>query len=299
MTRWLSTIIRSLARSVVIIMAMAPGMGIAQSVSFKSDWETGIIGAGRFKETHQKAGDRFIQSTNAPRKGKYSAQITVRPGDILFGGERSEALKMLKANGSSLNENTASGTQYYAISTRLATDWRSPSGSLSSSHPNCSTEWGWGVVFQLHGPDTYGASPAFALQVWDTQKSGDKFTVSLTAGTVTPGPNVNDVGKTYDLSRNSLALGRWVDWIFQIKWADDKTGLVKIWRRDAGQTAFTQVFSKSGIATLQRTRTERGLPHYWKTGFYRSTCSITNRLWIEGPARGTTFDAVRNALWGG
>jgi hypothetical protein len=156
-------------------------------------------------------------------------------------------------------------------------------------------------VFQLHGPDDYsGASPAFALQVWDTSEPVEEFTVSLNAGTLNPDPDhINDGGKTYRLSKGKLAKGAWVDWIFQINWADNTTGFLKAWRRDAGKTAFTQVLSLTGVPTLQRTADSSGKDHYWKTGFYRSTdCTITNKLWLEGPARGTSFDAVRTGLWG-
>jgi hypothetical protein len=205
---------------------------------------------------------------------------------------------MTRADGSQLSENAGSGTQLYAISVMLDAGWKTPRGTNDGAPVTCNVSWAWGIVFQLHGPDSYGASPAFALMASDTLNPGAKYTVSINAGML--GSNPNGARKSFNLSRNSLALGKWVDFIFQVHWAEDNSGWFNVWRRDQSETGFTLVGYAWGLATLQRMATSSGQPHYWKAGLYRpNTCSITNRLWIEGPARGSSLDAVRTALWDG
>lgn len=249
------------------------------------------------------APDRFLRSATDPRAGRYSAQVTVKPGDNPLRpfcpscGERSEALGMTRRDGGAIDETVKSGTQFYAFSVRLAPGWKNPTPARDVARPTCGGDFTWGIVLQLHGPDDYSASPAFALQTWDSLNKGDKFTVSLNAGSLGADPNTGR--KSFGLKKGGLAVGSWIDWIFQVRWADDATGLVNAWRRDEGQSGFAQVLAKKDVATLQRRGGSRGLAHYWKTGFYRpADCHLTNRLWIEGPARGTSFDAVRKALWG-
>jgi hypothetical protein len=266
----------------------------AQQVTFKSDWETGITGPGRWLMTQVKAADRLVRVTSPVRYGSYAAKVEVRPGDLVYGGERSEVAIFTKLDGSRLNETPASGTHFYAISVRLATDWPTPRGTRDGAPVTCNTPWAWGVVFQLHGPDSYGMSPAFALVVANASMPGPKYTVSVHAGRKDLTRNLS-----WELSKSDLALGRWVDFIVKIKFAQDASGAVTVWRRDQGATGFTQVLDKTGLPTLQYTTSSSGQPHYWKTGFYRpSSCSITNRLWIDGPVRGSTFDAVRQAAFG-
>jgi hypothetical protein len=111
----LNSVLRRASRAAVILVAIAPVAAVGQTVTFKSDWETGLVGEGLFEQLQVTEANRFAKSKTKPRTGKYSAQVTVRPGDVLFGGERAEALFMTNPSGDRLNETTASGTQFYAI----------------------------------------------------------------------------------------------------------------------------------------------------------------------------------------
>ena len=90
----LNGVLRRASRAAVILVALAPAAAVGQTVTFKSDWETGLVGDGLFEQLQVTEANRFARSKTKPRTGKYSAQVTVRPGDVLFGGERAEALFM-------------------------------------------------------------------------------------------------------------------------------------------------------------------------------------------------------------
>ena len=213
-------------RSAAILAVLLPAVARAQVVTFKGDWETGLTGPGRFLQTQRKAADRFARSADDPRAGRYSAHVTVRPGDNVLGLERSEALIMTRPDGSRLDETAAtSGTQFYAFSVRLAPGWKNPIGRLDGPRPNCAADYGFGAVLQLHGPDTYtGTAPAFALQTWDPSSKRARFTIALNAGTL--GSKAKATTMTLTPSKGGLAIGSWVDWIFQVRWAEGKTDFV-------------------------------------------------------------------------
>ena len=225
------------------------------------------------------AADRFQRVTSPIRKGAYSARVEVRPGDdpINSGGERAEVVSMEDKNGNQINESESSGTQYYAMSIYLPSDWTPP---LPDTHGLI-----WGLALQLHGPDVLDASPAFGLEV------RNRFSLDMEVGDVT---RSNPYG-FYEFSDGSLNLGHWTDFVIRIKYAKDATGSVDIWRRNEGATAFTNVLSVANTPTLQYSPNVNGGAignHYWKTGYYRDANSVTNMLYLDGVTRGTSFDSV-------
>ena len=253
-------------------------------ISFSGDWEQGITGNGNWKGLQVVAADRFQRVTSPVRQGRYSARVEVRPGDgpINSSGERAEVLGMTDANGNQINENESSGTQYYAFSVRLDPNWQSPEADANGL---------WGIIFQLHGPDAYGASPSVSFLVTD------HFYFLFHSG------NLEDplgrLFQEYTLLDSSLNLGNWIDFILKIKFAKDFTGSVNVWRRNEGQANFTEVLSLSNVPTLQYKESEGPVvDHYWKHGFYRSKqTTITNILWLDGLTRGNTFDVVVSAAF--
>lgn len=256
------------------------------SISFLGGWDQGVIlGPGAWDSSQWMASDRFQLVTAPVRKGSYAIRVEVRPGDdpINSSGERAEVRNMRDLAGISMWENESSNTQYYATSVYLPADWRPPAGSVDGSI--------WGTFLQLHGPDVNHASPVFELGALN------RFYLATEVGDLDycPSDPSRCINKMYSFSDGSLNLGHWTDFVIRIHFAKSYTGTVDIWRRNEGQTSFTNVLSLSNVPTLQfRSSVNGGAvgDHYWKTGFYRSPETFTNVLWIDGPVRGDSFDAV-------
>ena len=257
----------------------------AHGNSFSGGWENGLLGKGNWKAAQVVAGDRLQLTTDPVRQGHYSLRVEVRPGDdpIHSSGERAEVLVMTDANGSPINESEASGTQYFAFSVRLDAGWQRPAPEKNGN---------WAVVFQLHGPDELNTGPSFAVSVLD------HFNIAIHAGDL-DFPEKSLQWKSYEFSDSGLTPGKWVDLVLRIKFAKDFTGAVAVWRRNEGQSSFTQVISIENIPTLQyRSSVSPVGTHYWKHGLYRSKqARITNVLWLDGLTRGESFDEVVSAAF--
>lgn len=275
-------------------------------VTFRGDWERGITGPGNWTTAQLVDPGRLQRVTGPVRQGQYAARFEVRSGDRwrTTSGERAEVANMSREDGSLIPENAASGTQFYGLSVRLDPNWETPRGTRDPGGPaTCpGRARAWGTILQLHGPDqfpggpsgTFSTSPAFGLNVTNPGAS-DAFSVSTNAGQLDPSdPFRNET--TYPLSEGQLNRGQWVDFILEIGWAGDSSGRINVWRRDEGESDFAQVLSMNNVATLQYVGSVED--HYWKHGFYRAECNLTNILWLDGMARGTTFDAVRNVAFG-
>lgn len=255
-----------------------------ESITFGADWKADPAKGGW--STLHAVRSTSISANSTTWHGLTSARVEVRPGDDPLGtsGERAEVSVMKNRGGSASYENASSGTVYYAVSYMLPTDWRSVATATS----------GWSVVFELHGPDSLGYSPAFTLN------AENQYSVTIHAGDL---PSDTAPGSFYDLafSDPSLNLGRWTDFVIAISFSPTATGKVDVWRRNEGQSSFTHILHSTGIETLQfdsRTSSAVG-NHYWKQGLYRSdSATITNVLWMGPSARGASFRAVERAAFG-
>jgi hypothetical protein len=223
--------------------------------------------------------DRIRRVTSPVGHGNYSIRVEVRPGDdpCECGGERAEVLIMSDAYGNPINENLSSGTQFYAFSVRFDSNWQPPEEYKTDP---------WGIIFQLHGPDSLGESPSFAIS------ATDRLGVELTSG------DLDSPSRSYrtdqQFSNSALNVGHWIDLVIKINFANDFSGSAEVWRRDEGNSQFTQVIALKNIPTLQYRSSQGGVgDHYWKYGYYRSEqATITNVLFLGGLARGSTFDNV-------
>jgi len=232
-------------------------------------------------------GDRLTRVNSPVRKGNYALRVEVRSGDDYgWSGERAELYGMYGGDGLQIYENESSGTQFYAISIYLPSDW---------SPPVTNDPWEpYGVFMQLHGPDVLSASPSFSLNVLNTyfvhMHSGDADDLN--------NPSVANIEK-YDCG--SVVLNGWVDFIFKVKWAKTFTGEVEVWRRNPGAD-FVKVVSVADIPTLVfKSSVGGGVVgnHYWKTGFYRSTePDLTNVVYLDCHTRGLTFKDVNIMAFG-
>ncbi len=248
-------------------------------VSFSSTWDDGqILAPGRWHVKQAVAAYSMQVVSDVVRAGSQALRVEVRPGDdpLGLGTERAEVAEMTNTDGSLLNESLSSGTQYYAFSVRLDPNWVSP-GSF-------------GLILQLHGPNNVKASPSFGLN------ATDRFWIQNDGGDLD-----SNTPHNYQLSDSSLALGHWVDFVIKLKFAVDSTGEITVWRRDEGQTDFTQVLDVNAPTLQYRSSVSTNLGyHYWKEGLYRAVQAPngpTNILWLDGLTRASTFDAaVQNAF---
>jgi hypothetical protein len=101
-------------------------------------------------------------------------------------------------------------------------------------------------------------------------------------------------------SAGDLNLGYWNDFIIKIKFAKDTSGTLDMWKRLSGQTNFSNIFSVSGIPTLQYKTSEgtANADHYWKSGIYVSKDIVTtHKLYLDGFTRGTNYNDVVNVAF--
>lgn len=268
---------RSLRILVILaaLVAVVPIAPASAAVSFSNGWETGITGNGLWYGKQEVSADRLQRVTDIVRKGLYSLRVEVNPGDdpLNSSGERAEVLTMTDSTGSTINENASSGTKYFAFSVRLDPNWQTPAPDSESGH--------WSIILQLHGDDSYHASPAIAFYALD------RFLVTTNAGNLD-----SNSGRSFELSNSSLNKGYWVDFIMKVSFDTTAAGEITVWRRDEGEADFTQVMSSS-TPTLQYLSATGVIDHYWKAGLYRNTqSSITSILWLDGITRADTFEEV-------
>lgn len=200
--------------------------------------------------------------------------------------EREEAAMMQNGSGI-INENTSSGIQFYALSYYFPTTWAATAYPYSvfeaagSSWPNgftsdCSSGDGnqcnsWSFVMQFY---PWGALAAASTSI------GGPQTYQMNLG-----------GKSFTFSDGgAIALGKWTDFVFKVDWG---SGTINIWRRDQGQTQFTQVVTDA-IA---------GPPSgniYFKQGLYRGG-NVNGRsdvYWAGPTVRGSSFAGVEMQAFG-
>jgi len=223
-----------------------------------------------------------------------AARVQVDFGDdplnLGEGTERAEVLAMQDSAGKQIPESEGSGTQYYAISYKFPADWAGTEIAGDGTS--------WSIVFQLHGPDKLGYSPAFALNAAKTTNAGlQKYSVASNGGDRQTGC----CGPSYNFSDGGLiSLGQWTDFIIMMSFASTPTGHITIWRRDEGQAGFAQVVDVGNVATLQyNSQIDSTVgAHYWKQGLYRGGVNRTDVLWMGPTARATSFEAAEMAAFG-
>jgi hypothetical protein len=159
---------------------------------------------------------------------------------------------------------------------------------------------------QLHSPDASGGPPAFALCADDT------FHAQMLAGDLIGANGQRRNAISLPFTNGELRLGHWIQFLIDVVWAYDSHGSLAVYRRDEGETAFTQILTQAEQPTLQfnsqfpdSQNTGPPLPsgpkylHYWKAGYYRSVSpGVTSRLWLGPIVRGTSLEEVAVAAFG-
>ncbi len=275
--------------------SLPPTTGLPSGITALTDWTQhpahgGWNGAQQMDDCRYQADPGGLQTWH----GKAAARLEVNPGDdplnLGENSERTECLTEQDASGNQWNEDPASGTLYYATSYYFSESWAATSYPYSvfesggSIWPgNVSTDCGsagnlcnsWSLVLQFHGPG--GGTP------WAV----------LAAGSTAPGaPQKMWLGGSQDVQFSDggqLVAGAWVDIAIEVDWG---TAAITIWRRNEGQTGFTQVVATTVPAAVSGT--------YMKQGLYRggNVNGRTDVLWVGPTARGSTFSAVEQAAFG-
>lgn len=252
---------------------------------------------------------QLIQDETSPKKGVV-ARFEVQAGDHrkVHSGERSEMYKMLGDNHKKIPVTEKSGHEYYAVSIKVDKNWEGPKPESANKGYEK-----WGSFMQLHSPNAYDSPPAISLAV------GDEFSVEMNSGELMKmvldktgkKKRVKKNNKVFKLTNGNLRKGAWVQFVLDVVWRTDKTGSVKVYRRDKGKINFETVLDLSNIATLQtskyistdlescKTCATDNIVHYWRVGYYRSTSpGQTNVLWMGPVVRGTEFEEVARAGFG-
>jgi len=228
---------------------------------------------------------RVEQDPTSP-KGGAVLRVEVRPGDSVgWTGERAEVSEMLSPTGGPFPV-TANTSEFYGVSIKVDPDWQPPAN-----------KWHWATFMQLHSPNDFNSSPAFAMS------AEEDFHVYTCAGDLVEGGALSrNKGQTaWPLTRGDLRRGHWVQFLIEVTWAYDDHGSLSVYRRDEGEAAFTQVLTQTGRPTLQfRSTTPNPLGyHYWKAGYYRSISpGVISRLWLGPIVRGTSRQEVAIAAFG-
>ena len=274
--------------------AAAGALGIVGVVSFNGDWDRDPAQGG-WADIQVVDPAKLQKDPNTPTwHNRGAARVQVDFGDdplnLGEGTERAEVLAMQDSAGKQMHESEGSGTQYYAISYKFPADWAGTEIAGDGTS--------WSIVFQLHGPDKLGYSPAFALNAAKTTNAGlQKYSVATNGGDRQTGC----CGPSYDFSDGGLiSLGQWTDFIIMMSFASTPTGHITIWRRDEGQAGFAQVVDVGNVATLQyNSQIDSTVgAHYWKQGLYRGGVNRTDVLWMGPTVRATSFEAAEMAAFG-
>jgi hypothetical protein len=234
---------------------------------------------------------RYIaQGVSSPsRYANASVMVTVNAGDSNAGGERNEMLRMT-ANGIDTNSTYFGVTEYYAISVFMPTSWQDDDHSPP-----------WAIVMQLHGADTNTGAAASPSIVLDLSTVAGHYTLTTRGG-------IN--GGSITVTNTDLGthvLNQWVDFVFQVTYADDATGAINVWTRtnNSGLLAQNQVGTGTPISTITGPNTYSTSSNvlqnqYWKSGLYRgATNSFNSVVYLSPLTRAATMSGAAANSFGG
>ena len=226
-------------------------------------------------DVHAVDPDRLVIESSQIGADAKIAKFTVKPGDVFnkSTGERSEVVLGGWQETSRFRVTGDEGIEFYRVTVKLASGWQAPQIN--------SRGYVWGTFFQLHGPNEFAAPPAIAMY------ADDKFSLFVLGG------NLNtQESKIITFKKSDLNIGKWVDFVLEIKWARDSVGAISVYRRDEDEKVWKKVANRKNLATMQYRGDPTASSHYWKTGFYRSESSNVNSLWLGPIVRGRTFKEV-------
>jgi hypothetical protein len=207
------------------------------------------------------------------------------PLDLGENTERTEGLVLQDTSGNEIQWSSASGDLFFATSYYFPTTW-------------AGTFYGYSV-FETAGTWPHGVSDDCSeddgniCNSWSFPTQFYPWGALAAAQRTVGGPQIFSLSLgDSDIpfgSHSAITLGAWTDMVFEINFT---SGAVKVWRRDEGSSAFTQI----GSATVPPPEGEV----YLKQGLYRggNVNGRTDVLWIGPTAVATTFTAAEQAAFG-
>ncbi|HZO36324.1 MAG TPA: polysaccharide lyase [Solirubrobacteraceae bacterium] len=210
--------------------------------------------------TQRQALGGGIRVVRGPRTGRRHVTLfTVRPGDVPVGagGERAEVAASAQATAG-----VDGGESWYVWSTYFPSDL----------NPAPATTFNVFTQFhQLHATKD-SCPPNVAFQV-NTKTAPALIRLAVRGGSLNRTACVSQTIWSKDTV--ALALGRWYDFAFHVRWSPDASvGFVEL------AIDGTVVVPRTAMATLYRGQTV-----YAKQGFYRAPSSLTSRIYQAGMTR--------------
>jgi len=242
------------------------------------DWETGNTSQTTGLECPSQSND-FALVTSPTRQGSYAARFHLDSSSGLWNNGTPRCLATLYNSGE-----TTGDDYYYALSVYLPAQI-SPELLWELHHPSS--------LYNLSG---CGVAP-FAIQT--NSSGGFEFRVSTGNCTVGQGysywePHIPIPNLT------SQPVGRWVDFVVHIRFAEDNTGVVEVWSRVQGDPwPSSPAIARYGIPTLPYCNTcgIHNVSLYTEMGLYpgRTGFSSSDSVILDGFRRGSSFTAVSPA----
>jgi hypothetical protein len=179
------------------------------------------------------------------------------------------------------------GDDYYSQMVYLPNGWTAGTGAF------------WGVSIAQFNWEIVGSDVAL-------QAHSDHVTLAVQTGVCTNAvcqyrSNADSTGAPtlpalYAIPK-PMQLGVWHELIVHIHWATDKTGVIEVWHRVKGQSAWTKTASLTGYPTLQ-TNPDGSYPNGTldKNGAYRAQSTAPTSIWLDGYSRSQSFAAAASNL---
>lgn len=272
-------------------------------VSFLSDWTADPVRGG-WGSVEKIAADRMAVDTSLSAPGgKPAVRCAVMQGDDLWGtgGEYTQVAAMLDAAGAPIVEAEGTAPVYVAFAVRLPAGWGGVAVDADGS---------WSILIELHGTNQLRSPPCWRVEAGaPAAGQAPVFQCGGRTGAI----ETNPVGDHPWTRNNAVRPGVWT--MFVAKFVFSKTdGEMRLYRRDADQTAWDEVVARAGVPTLQYSTRDQpaayGLPAlpagqtgdtYWKQGLYRGPAPIARtdvHHFSGATARAGSFAAAATAAFG-
>jgi len=238
---------------------------------------TGVPSSGSFSRGTITVQSEFVA------QGKYAARF-----DLPAAASGYTACEVLRKRTLELNE------EWYALEFRLPLDWQEPSPT------------GWGMeIAQLNFQNIWGAPVGLYAHA-------DGIRLILSSGlcrpagtpyppgpgcTINSGPGGN-LAPMYVIP-TAPELGVWHQVLVHVKWAKDNSGLLQVFHRRRGESAWEQQVNLSGKPTVQWTTILPPDPANWtadKIGAYRGHSTVPLSVWHDNFCVATTRALAESCL---
>jgi hypothetical protein len=175
---------------------------------------------------------------------------------------------------------------YYGLMVRFPSNWVEPSPAgwgLSLAQFNFQGIWGSPVSLNAHADHVSLVTQTGLCNAVSTSSPGCAYSSGI-------GGNVAQMVAV----RAPLALNVWHELIVHVHWATDSSGVIEVWHRLQGSTAWTKTVSLTGLPTVQWTATHgpsalAGAVTADKIGAYRGPASFPLTIWQDGFVRTNSF----------